>query len=48
MKQKQLKEGREAIWERGAYGGVGFAGGQLVVKIGKVKIAEKAEGRELR
>lgn len=39
-------EGRECIWERGAYGDVGFAGGKLVVKIGKVKIAGKAEGRE--
>lgn len=39
-------EGREGIWGRGAYRGVGFAGRRLVVKIGEVIIAGKAEGRE--
>lgn len=39
-------EGREGIWERGAYRCVVFAGGQLAVKMGKVKIAGKAEGRK--
>lgn len=39
-------EGRESIWERGACRSEGFAGGLLVVKIRKVKIAGKAEGRE--
>lgn len=46
VEQKSHLEGREGIWERGAYRGVGFAGGELAVKIGKVKVAGKAEGRE--
>lgn len=44
--KKSHLEGREGIWEREAYRRVGFAGGELVDKIGKVKIAGKAEGRE--
>lgn len=42
----RVGEVAEAIWERGAYGDVGFAGGKLVVKIRKVKIAGMAEVRE--
>lgn len=39
-------EGREGVWERGVYGGVVFAGGQLGVKIGKVKITGRAGRQE--
>lgn len=39
-------EGREGIWESGgAERSVGFAGGQLAVKIGKVKTAGR-RGRQ--
>lgn len=38
-------EGREGIWENGAYEGGGFAGGQLAVKIGKVEIRGRGKQR---
>lgn len=38
-------EGREGVWENGTYGSGGFAGGQLVVKIRKVEITGRGEGR---
>ena len=39
-------EGREGVWEKGAYRGVVFAGGQLAVKIRKVKITGRGGWQE--